>query len=88
MFVFDNWRGAFLPILPPPKYGRYLADHIPQAAFTLIENAGHRMVLEQPDELVTAVARKMGWCCSARSPDRRSVASHRPRSTEFEYTQI
>lgn len=40
--------------MTPPKYGRYLADHIPRAAFTLIENAGHMLALEQP-ERVTAV---------------------------------
>ncbi len=43
--------------MTPPKYGRYLADNIPQAAFTLIENAGHMLALERPDEAVTAVAR-------------------------------
>ncbi|HID52630.1 MAG TPA: alpha/beta hydrolase [Anaerolineae bacterium] len=46
-------------VMTPPKYGRYLAEHIPHATFTLIENAGHMMALEQPDELATAVARFM-----------------------------
>ncbi|HFQ94017.1 MAG TPA: alpha/beta fold hydrolase [Anaerolineae bacterium] len=43
--------------MTPPKYGRYLADRIPRAAFTLIENAGHMLALEQP-ERVTAVIRQ------------------------------
>ncbi len=42
-------------VMTPSKYGRYLAYHIPHATFTLIENAGHMMALEQPDEVVTAV---------------------------------
>ena len=41
-------------VMTPPKYGRYLAEHIPRAQFTLVENAGHMLALEQP-ERVTAV---------------------------------
>ncbi len=44
-------------VMTPPKYGRYLADHIPHATFTLIENAGHMLALEQPKR-VTAVIRQ------------------------------
>ncbi|NKQ36854.1 MAG: alpha/beta fold hydrolase [Chloroflexi bacterium] len=45
-------------VMTPSKYGRYLADHIPHAEFVLIENAGHMMALEQPDEVATAVIRQ------------------------------
>jgi pimeloyl-ACP methyl ester carboxylesterase len=40
--------------MTPPRFGRYLADQIPNAQFHLIENAGHMMMLERMGE-VTAV---------------------------------
>jgi pimeloyl-ACP methyl ester carboxylesterase len=40
--------------MTPPRFGRYLADQIPNAQFHLIENAGHMMMLERVGE-VTAV---------------------------------
>ncbi len=41
--------------LTPAKHGRFLADHIPQAQFILLENAGHIMMLEKPGETAEAV---------------------------------
>lgn len=35
--------------MTPPKFGRYLAETIPQARFALIENGGHMMALEFPE---------------------------------------
>ena len=42
--------------LTPAKHGRFLADHIPQAQFVLLENAGHMMMLEKPRETIEAVS--------------------------------
>lgn len=41
--------------LTPPKNGRFLADHIPHAQFTLLEGAGHMMMVEKPGETVEAI---------------------------------
>jgi pimeloyl-ACP methyl ester carboxylesterase len=41
--------------LTPVKYGRYLADHIPNSRLTIIEGAAHMMALEQPEAVATAV---------------------------------
>jgi pimeloyl-ACP methyl ester carboxylesterase len=41
--------------LTPVKYGRFLAGRIPNARLAVIENAGHMMMLEQPDEVAKAV---------------------------------
>jgi pimeloyl-ACP methyl ester carboxylesterase len=46
--------------LTPPKNGRFLADHIPQAQFTLLEGAGHMMMVEKPGETAAAVALFLG----------------------------
>jgi pimeloyl-ACP methyl ester carboxylesterase len=35
--------------MTPPKYGRYLADHIPHAEFVSVAGAGHMLAMEQPD---------------------------------------
>ena len=42
--------------LTPPKYGRYLADHLPHARLVTIEGAGHMMAQEQPETVASAVA--------------------------------
>ena len=39
-------------VLTPVKYGDYLADQIPGATHRIIENAGHMMALEKPQEFV------------------------------------
>ena len=43
-------------LLTPPKYGRYLHDHISNSTLHLIENAGHMMALEKPGEFMKGVA--------------------------------
>lgn len=37
--------------LTPPKYLRYLADHLPRAQLTLVPGAGHMLPWERPAEL-------------------------------------
>ena len=41
--------------LTPVKYGRFLTEHIPNAHLVVIENAGHMVMLEQPNEVAEAV---------------------------------
>jgi len=41
--------------LTPPKYARFLAEHIPNAQLVLIEGAGHMVMLERPAEMAGAV---------------------------------
>lgn len=42
--------------MTPPKFGRYLADHIPQAELLTLDGAGHMMMLEQPGPVTAAIA--------------------------------
>jgi len=42
--------------MTPPKFGRYLADHIPQAELLSLDGAGHMMMLEQPGPVAAAVS--------------------------------
>ena len=42
-------------VLTAPKYGQYLADHIPGAKMTLFTGAGHMMAMEKPAEFTRAV---------------------------------
>lgn len=42
--------------LTPPKYARYLADHIPGATYVLIPDAGHMLMVENPAAFNEAVA--------------------------------
>lgn len=37
--------------MTPPKYSVYLAKHIPNASLVFIDQAGHAVMLEQPDEI-------------------------------------
>lgn len=46
--------------LTPPKYAHFLAEHIPQANLTLIDGAGHMVMLERPAETVEAVQGFLG----------------------------
>ena len=46
--------------MTPVKYGEYLHQRIPGAAFTLIEHAGHMMAIEKPDAVTAAVALFLG----------------------------
>ncbi len=41
--------------LTPPKYSEYLAEHIPDARLTLIDGAGHMVMLEKPAEVAQAI---------------------------------
>ncbi|HIC88935.1 MAG TPA: alpha/beta fold hydrolase [Anaerolineae bacterium] len=43
--------------LTPPKYLRYLQDHIPQAELLLVPRAGHMVMLEAADMVTEAIAR-------------------------------
>jgi pimeloyl-ACP methyl ester carboxylesterase len=42
--------------LTPPKYGRFLAEQIPGAEYVPIENAGHMLAQERPDEVAKSIA--------------------------------
>jgi pimeloyl-ACP methyl ester carboxylesterase len=44
--------------MTPPKYVRYLAEHIPNAQLHLLENAGHMLALEAPQQVADVVE---GW---------------------------
>ncbi len=41
--------------MTPPRFGQFLADHIPQADFALIERAEHMLTLEFPQQLAQLV---------------------------------
>ncbi len=41
--------------LTPAKYGRFLAEQIPQAQFKLLDGAGHMMMVEKPAETAECV---------------------------------
>jgi len=43
-------------VMTPPKYSAYLRDHISGAELCLIEGAGHMVMLEEPAEVVKALA--------------------------------
>jgi pimeloyl-ACP methyl ester carboxylesterase len=67
--VMDQIGGIACPALvisaaedrmTPAKYGAYLLQEIPRAAFTLIPGAGHMMTVEKPGEVTAAVAGFMG----------------------------
>lgn len=42
--------------LTPPKYSTYLRDNIPGAQLALIEDAGHMVMLEEPEAVNRAIA--------------------------------
>jgi pimeloyl-ACP methyl ester carboxylesterase len=41
--------------LTPIKYSQHLVDHIPGASLVIIEDAGHMVMLEQPDVVTSAI---------------------------------
>jgi pimeloyl-ACP methyl ester carboxylesterase len=43
--------------MTPVKYARYLADHLPDAELTVIEGAGHMVMVEQPEAVTRALQR-------------------------------
>lgn len=42
--------------LTPPKYSRFLADHMPDTHLEIIPQAGHMVMLEKPDEFTQHLA--------------------------------
>jgi pimeloyl-ACP methyl ester carboxylesterase len=42
-------------MLTPPKYASYLAEHIPDATLVIIPQAGHMVMLEQPELVNQAI---------------------------------
>lgn len=41
--------------LTPLKYSRFLSEHIPNARLAIVEEAGHMVMLERPEEVAKAV---------------------------------
>lgn len=41
--------------LTPPKYSRYLEENVPDARLAIIPNAGHMLMLEQPERVNQAI---------------------------------
>ncbi len=48
--------------LTPVKYARFLADHLPDAELTVVENAGHMVMVEQPVAVTEALRRLVNRC--------------------------
>ncbi len=44
-------------IMTPPKYSKYLADHLQQATLSIIEGAGHMVMVERPGKVNTAIVK-------------------------------
>ena len=51
--------------LTPPKFARFLAEHIPNAHLVLVEDAGHMVMLERPLEVMEAVQEFLGKTSNA-----------------------
>jgi pimeloyl-ACP methyl ester carboxylesterase len=41
--------------LTPTKYSQYLADQIPEASLVIVDDAGHMVMLEQPEAVVESI---------------------------------
>ena len=41
--------------LTPPKYSQHLVDQIPDASLTIIEGAGHMVMLEKPEAITSSI---------------------------------
>lgn len=52
--------------LTPPKYSHYLHEHIAGSTLTLIEGAGHMVMLEKPDQMNAAIAQFWQVCFTRR----------------------
>lgn len=61
-------------VMTPPKYGRYLAEHLPRARLCLVPGAGHMVMLEQPEVVVAAIREFMAD--TPGTSDQSSVVSH------------
>ena len=46
--------------LTPVRYAQFLADQIPNAEIKILPNAGHMVMLEQPDATAEAIANFLG----------------------------
>ncbi len=44
-----------MDVMTPEKYGRYMAERMPNADFALIEGGGHMLMQEQPQMLINAI---------------------------------
>ena len=44
-----------MDVMTPEKYGRYMAEQLPNADFALIEGGGHMLMQEQPQLLINAI---------------------------------
>ncbi len=44
-----------MDVMTPEKYGRYMAERIPQADFALVEGGGHMLMQEQPQVVIQAI---------------------------------
>ncbi len=54
--------GGTSDVLTPPKYHRYLVDHLPRAQLTLMEGRGHMLPWEDPHSFASEV-RSFGSSC-------------------------
>lgn len=48
--------------LTPLKYARYLADHLPDTELTVVESAGHMVMLEQPEAVARSLQQLIHRC--------------------------
>lgn len=48
--------------LTPVKYAHHLAEHLPDAELTQVENAGHMVMLEQPEAVTAALQHLVDRC--------------------------
>ena len=48
--------------LTPVKYARYLADHLPGAELTVVEGAGHMVMVERPEPVTQALQQLVIRC--------------------------
>jgi pimeloyl-ACP methyl ester carboxylesterase len=44
-----------MDVMTPEKYGRYMAENLPNADFALIEGGGHMLMIEQPQMVINAI---------------------------------
>ena len=47
--------GASADQMTPPRYATYLAEHLPDARLVMVEDTGHMLPLEQPQQLADEV---------------------------------
>ena len=61
--------------LTPPRYARFLAEHIPDARLVLVEGAGHMVMLERPAQVAKTVRESSPHLDAGCSPARRLAGS-------------